>query len=60
MYIHKEKLLIHYFHINLSESVARWYVQLNFVHIQPYRDLMRVFLAQYKHVMDTTLDRPSL
>ena len=59
-YTNNEKLLILYFQDSLSRFAARWYVQLSRHHIQSWEDLAKVFLARYKHVIDTVLDKLSL
>ena len=59
-YTSNEKLLIHCFQDSLSGSAARWYVRLTCLDVKTWRDLADAFLVQYKHIMDTALDRVSL
>ncbi|XP_022751308.1 uncharacterized protein LOC111300005, partial [Durio zibethinus] len=59
-YTHNDKLLIHYFQDSLTGSAAKWYVQLDRNKISSWKNLAKVFLAQYKHVLDTAPDRLSL
>ncbi|XP_021299543.1 uncharacterized protein LOC110428148 [Herrania umbratica] len=54
---HDKKLLIYYFQNTLTKSVARWYVQLNGNHISSWKDLVRAFIVQYKHITDLASDR---
>ncbi|WRX25296.1 Retrotransposon gag domain - like 10 [Theobroma cacao] len=44
----------------LTGAAARWYVQLDRNRIHTWKDLARVFVAQYKHVTDMAPDRLSL
>ncbi|EOY32539.1 Uncharacterized protein TCM_040512 [Theobroma cacao] len=45
---------------NLISAAAKWYVQLDRNRIHTWKDLARVFVAQYKHVTDMAPDRFSL
>ena len=49
------KLLIHCFQESLTEFAARWYMKLDRGQIHTWIDLVKAFLAQYDHVVDTTL-----
>ena len=50
-----DKLLIHCFSESLTEF-ARWYMKLDHDQIHTWTDLMKVFLAQYGHVVYTPPD----
>ena len=55
-----DKLLIHYFHESLIGSIAKWYIKLDRDQIHTWTDLVKAFLAQYDHVVDTAPDYMSL
>ncbi|WRX21806.1 Retrotransposon gag domain - like 10 [Theobroma cacao] len=55
-YAHDDKLLIHCFQDSLTGAAAKWYVQLDRNRIHMWKDLARVFVAQYKHVTDMAPD----
>ncbi|XP_017970383.1 PREDICTED: uncharacterized protein LOC108660641 [Theobroma cacao] len=59
-YAHDDKLLIHCFQDSLIGVAAKWYIQLDRNRIHTWKDLARVFVAQYKHVTNMALDRLSL
>ena len=58
-HIGNDKLLIHCFSESLTEF-ARWYMKLDHDQIHTWTDLVKAFLAQYDHVVDTALDRMAL
>ena len=55
-----DKLLIHYFQESLTGSITRWYMKLDRCQVHTWTDLVKAFLAQYDHVVDTALDHMSL
>ena len=55
-----DKLLIHCFQESLTRSAAKWYMKLDRNQIHTWTNLMKAFLAQYDHVVDTTLDHMAL
>ena len=59
-YTSNDKLLIHCFQDSLSESATRWYNFLGQNQIKSWMDLIKVFLVQYKHMMDIAPNRLSL
>ena len=59
-HIGNDKLLIHCFQEILIEFATRWYMKLDCGQIHTWTDLVKAFLAQYDHVVDTTLDRMAL
>ena len=59
-YTSNDKLLIHCFQDSLIGSAIRWYNLLSRDQIKSWTDLAKAFLVQYKHMMDTALDRISL
>ena len=59
-YIKNEKLLINYFQDSLTGYASEWNVQLDCHYIRSWKDLTKAFVAHYKHVIDTTLNRLSL
>ena len=55
-----DKLLIHCFQESLTRSTAKWYMKLDRNQIHSSTDLVKAFLAQYDHVVDTAPDRMAL
>ena len=55
-----DKLLIHYFQESLTRSITRWYMKPKGNQIQSWKDLLKSFLSQYDHEVDTAPDRMSL
>ena len=55
-----DELLIHCLQENLTGSAARWYMKLDYGQIHTWTDLVKAFLAQYDHIVHTTLDRMAL
>ena len=55
-----DKLLSHYFQESLTGSTTKWYTKLDRGQIHTSINLVKVFLAQYDHVVDTAPDRMSL
>jgi hypothetical protein len=58
--VHDEKLLMHFFYDSLSGATLSWYMRLDNIKIQSWKDLVDAFVKQYKYNMDITLDRTSL
>ena len=58
--VHDEKLLIHFFQDSLSGVALSWYMRLDNTKIQIWKDLMDVFVKQYKYNMSIALDRTNL
>ena len=50
--VHEEKLLIHLFQDNLSDIALIWYMQLDNTKVKRWKDLVNVFIKQYKFNMD--------
>jgi len=58
--VYDEKLLIHFFQDNLSNTTLTWYMQLNNTKVKIWKDLVDTFIRQYKFNMDVGSDRWSL
>jgi len=58
--IHDEKPLMHVFQDSLSGAALSWYMRLDNTKIRKWKDLVDVFVKQYKYNMDITSDRTSL
>jgi hypothetical protein len=58
--MHDEKLLIHFFHDNLSDAALNWYMCLDNTKVKGWKELVDIFIRQYKFNMDMALDRSSL
>ena len=56
-YTHDEKLLIHVFQDSLTGATTKWCLKLKRGQVRRWRDLAQAFLEQYKHMVDTALDR---
>jgi len=59
-YAYDDKLLIHFFQDSLFGAALRWYNQLDRVKVQSWSDLVKAFIAQYKHMTDLAPDRLTL
>ena len=59
-HIENDKLLVHCFQESRTRSAVRWYMKLDHNQICAWKDLIKAFLTQYEHVVDTTPDRMSL
>jgi hypothetical protein len=46
--VHDEKLMIHFFYKSLSGVILSWYMILDNTNIKRWRDLVDVFVKQYK------------
>ena len=55
-----DKLLIYCFQESLIGSSTRWYMKLDRNQICAWKVLVKLFLAQYDHAIDITLDHMSL
>jgi len=55
--VYDEKLLIHFFQDNLSNTTLTWYMQLNNTKEKIWKDLVDTFIRQYKFNMDVGSDR---
>jgi len=51
--IHDNKMLIYFFQDSLSGSALSWYMWLENVKIKKWKDLVAVFLKQYKFISST-------
>jgi hypothetical protein len=58
--VHDEKLLMHFFQDSLSGATLSWHMRLDNTKIQRWKDMMDVFVKQYKYNMDIAPDRTSL
>ncbi|XP_073262693.1 uncharacterized protein [Populus alba] len=58
--VHDEKLLMHFFQDSLSGAALNWYMRLNNIKIQKWKDLVDAFVKQYKYNMYISPDRTSL
>ncbi|XP_061951881.1 uncharacterized protein LOC133674685 [Populus nigra] len=58
--IRNDKLLIYFFQDSLAGSALSWYMRLDSVRIRSWRDLVEVFLKQYKFNLEIAPDRTSL
>jgi hypothetical protein len=58
--VHDEKLLMHFFQDSLSGATLSWYMRLDNIKIQSWKDLVDAFVKQYKYNMDIAPDRTSL
>jgi len=57
---HNEELLIHCFQDSLGGVALNWYMHLEPTQISSWKDLVDVFLRQYKYNMDMAPDRMQL
>ena len=55
-----DKLFIHYLQESLTRSTAMWYRKLDRGQIYTCTNLVKAFLTQYDHVVDTTPDHIAL
>ena len=55
-----EKLLIHFFQNSLSGVALTWYMRLDNTKVKKWKDLVDVFMRQYKFNIDVGPDRLSL
>jgi len=58
--IHNDKMLIYFFQDSLTGSVLSWYMRLDNIKINIWKDLVDVFLKQYKFNLETAPDRTIL
>jgi hypothetical protein len=58
--IRDDKLLIYFFQDSLAGSALSWYMRLDNGKIRSWRDLVEVFLKQYKFNLEIATDRTSL
>jgi len=58
-YAHDEKLLMHFFQESLTGMTLNWYMHLESVKIQTWKDLVNAFIKQYKYNMDMAPNRMS-
>jgi len=54
---HDEKLLMHFFQESLTGTSLNWYMHLESVKIQTWKDLVNAFIKQYKYNMDMAPNR---
>jgi len=59
-YAHDEKLLMHFFQESLTGTALNWYIHLESVKIQTWKDLVNAFIKQYKYNMDMAPNRMQL
>jgi len=57
---HDEKLLMHFFQESLAGTTLNWYMHLELVKIQTWKDLVNAFIKQYKYNMDMAPNRMQL
>jgi len=57
--VYDEKLLIHFFQDSLSDVALTWYMLLDNTKVKKWKDLVHVFIRQYKFNMDVAFDRSS-
>jgi len=57
---HDEKLLMHFFHDSLAGMSLNWYMHLESARVRSWKDLIDVFLKQYKYNIDMAPDRMQL
>jgi len=57
---HDEKLLMHFFQESLAGTALNWYMHLESVKIQTWKDLVNAFIKQYKYNMDMAPNRMQL
>ena len=57
---HDEKLLMHFFQESLNGKTLNWYMHLESVKIQTWKDLVNAFIKQYKYNMDIAPNRMQL
>ena len=57
---HDEKLLMHFFHDSLAGMSLNWYMHLESARVRSWKDLVDVFLKQYKYNIDMAPDRMQL
>jgi hypothetical protein len=55
--VYDEKLLIHFFQDNLSNTALTWFMQLNNTKVKKWKDLFDTFIRQYKFNMDVGSNR---
>ena len=58
--VYDEKLLVHFFQDSLSGATLSWYMRLDNIKIQKWKDLVDAFVKQYNYNMDITPDRTSM
>jgi hypothetical protein len=58
--VHDEKLLVHFFQDSLRRATLNRYMRLDTTKICRWKDLVDVFVKQYKYNMDIAPDRTSL
>ena len=58
--VDNEKLLIHFFQDNLSDTALTWYMRLDNTKVKKWKDLVDAFMRQYKFNIDVDPDRLSL
>jgi len=51
---------MHFFQDSLNGATLNWYMRLNNTKIRKWKDLVDVFVKQYKYNMDIAFDRTSL
>jgi len=54
--VYDEKLLMHFFHESLSGIALSWLMRLDNTKKKKQRELVDVFVKQYKFNMDVALD----
>ena len=59
-YAHDEKLLMHFFQESLTGMTLNWYMHLESVKIQTWKDLVNALIKQYKYNMDMAPNRMQL
>jgi len=57
---HDEKLLMHFFQDSLAGITLNWYINLQPVRIRSWKDLVDVFIKQYKYNIDMAPARMQL
>ncbi|XP_050886215.1 uncharacterized protein LOC127091580 [Lathyrus oleraceus] len=55
-----EKLLMHFFQDSLSGDSLEWYMELERIHIQTWRELAKAFLKHYQYNSDMAHNRTQL
>ena len=59
-YVKNEKLLMHFFHENLTGAAVTWYTNLEASRVHSWKDLMVAFIRQYQYNSDMAPDRMQL
>lgn len=60
VYSSDEKLLMHFFQDSLSGASLEWYMQLERIYVQNWRDLVKAFVKHYHYNIDMAPNRTQL